>query len=104
MPTFVFTYRRAADYTRTPQTLAAWNAWFGSMGDRLADQGKPVAAHTVLGNCSADSTEPGGYSIVRADDLEAATALAKGCPHLVHGGGVEVGELAEVSGVPATGA
>jgi hypothetical protein len=96
MPTFVFTYRRATGYTRTPQTLAAWNAWFGGMGDQLADRGQPVAAHTVLGNCSPGDTEPGGYSLVQADDLEAATAIAKGCPHLVHGGGVEVGELAEV--------
>jgi hypothetical protein len=104
MPTFVFTYRRATGYARTPQTLAAWNAWFGSMGEQLADQGKPVTAHTVLGNCSPDSTEPGGYSIVWADDLEAAAALAKGCPHLVHGGGVEVGELAEAPGIsPAAG-
>lgn len=28
-----------------------------------------------------------------ADDLDAALALAKGCPHLDAGGGVEVGKL-----------
>jgi hypothetical protein len=35
----------------------------------------------------------GGYTLVTADDLEAAVALAKGHPLLRQGGGVEVGEL-----------
>ena len=96
MPTFVFTYRKGTGYTRTAQTHAAWVNWFDGMSGQLADRGQPVVAHTVLGNCSPDSTEPGGYTLVRADDLVAATALARGCPHLEHGGGVEVGELSEV--------
>ena len=98
MPTFVFTYRKGTGYIRTAQSRAAWADRLNSMSGQLADTGQPVVAHTVLGNCSPDSTEPGGYTLVRADDLEAATALAKGCPHLEHGGGVEVGELGEVPG------
>jgi hypothetical protein len=97
MPAFIFTYRQAADYTRTPQTLAAWQAWFDGMGGQLTDLGKPVGAHAVLGDCDPDRTEPGGYSMIQADDLAAATAIAKGCPHLECGGGVEVGELHEVT-------
>jgi hypothetical protein len=31
-----------------------------------------------------------------ADDLEAAVTLAKGCPALAAGGGVEIGELADM--------
>jgi len=96
MPMFVLAYRSRTGYTPTPQTQAAWHAWFGSMGDQLADMGKPVIAETALGNCSRESTEMGGYSLVQADDLEAATAIAKGCPHLEHSGGVEVGLLGEV--------
>jgi hypothetical protein len=104
MPAFIFTYRKAAGYTRTPQTLAAWQAWFGGIGGQLTDTGKPVVAHTVLGTCDPNRTEPGGYSVIQADDLEAATAIAKGCPHLERGGGVEVGELGEVpSSTPAGG-
>ena len=41
MPTFVFTYRKGTGYTRTPQTHAAWVAWFDSMGDQLADRASP---------------------------------------------------------------
>lgn len=98
MPMFVLAYRSRPGYTPTPQTQAAWHAWFGRLGDQLADMGKPVTAQAALGNCSRESTEMGGYSLIEADDLEAATAIAKGCPHLEHSGGVEVGLLGEVTG------
>jgi hypothetical protein len=51
-----------------------------------------------VGNCGSDSTELGGYSIVSADDIDDALAIAKGCPHVDGGGGVEVGRLGEVPG------
>ncbi|HEY8936239.1 MAG TPA: YciI family protein [Cyclobacteriaceae bacterium] len=35
----------------------------------------------------------GGYSIVKANSLEEATELAKGCPILTVGGNVEVREI-----------
>jgi hypothetical protein len=38
----------------------------------------------------------GGYSLITAGDLEAAVELAKGCPFLHQGGGIEVGELAQL--------
>jgi hypothetical protein len=47
----------------------------------------------VLGDAGA-STRLGGYSIVTADDLESAISLAKSCPTIERGGGVEVGLLA----------
>jgi hypothetical protein len=96
MPTYVLTYRNPIGYTPSADTRAAWMTWFDGMGDQLVDLGKPAIARTALGNCSADSTELGGYSLIRADDLEAAAAIAKGCPHLDRDGGVEVGQLGEV--------
>jgi hypothetical protein len=41
----------------------------------------------------ADTTL-GGYSLTRAGNLDAATALARGCPLLPQGGAVEICELA----------
>jgi hypothetical protein len=96
MPTFVFTYRAPKGYTRTAETGQAWWAWFDGMRDALVDLGKPVVARTGLGNCSADDTELSGYSVVTADDLEGAIAMAKGCPYLDRQGGIEVGELGEI--------
>ena len=96
MPDFVFTYRNPVGYTPTPETRAAWAAWFDGMGQQLADLGKPAVARAALGNCGADRTELGGYSVIQADDLESAMTIAKGCPHLNRNGGVEIGQLAEI--------
>jgi YCII-related domain-containing protein len=96
MDTFVFAYRMPNNYIPgSAETRAAWTSWFESMGADVVDIGKPVFERSALGNCPSD-TSLGGYSIVSADDLEAAVALAKGCPVLQAGGGVEVGVLAEL--------
>jgi hypothetical protein len=62
------------------------------LGANLVDRGNPVLDSRALGNTGADTTL-GGYTLIHADDLEAAIALAKGHPLLQQGGGVEVGEL-----------
>ncbi len=91
MPTFVFTYRIPTDYVPGgPDTMAAWAAWFDSMGESLSDRGNPVSESTDLGRCG-EGTRLGGYSLITADNLESAAALAKGSPALDVGGGVEVG-------------
>ena len=102
MPTFVLAYRLPTDYVRTPESGQAWSAWFQSMGDSLVDLGKPVVTATALGNHDAGTTELGGYSLVVAEDIEGAVAIAKGCPALSRDGGVEVGELGEIP-VPVAG-
>lgn len=99
MPLFVLAYRNPIGYTPTAETTAAWRAWFAGMGDQLADLGKPVVGgRTVLGDCETGRTELGGYSVINVPDLDAAVAIAKGCPLLDGNGGVEVGQLGEVSG------
>jgi hypothetical protein len=35
--------------------------------------------------------------VINADDLDAAVIVAKGCPGLQHGGGVEVGAIIDQS-------
>ena len=93
MPTFVFAYRMPTDYVPGGQkTVAAWAAWFDSMGESLCDRGNPVFGSAKLGNCGAE-TRLGGYTFVNAEDLESAVALAKGSPALEAGGGVEGGAI-----------
>ena len=103
MPVFILTYRPPIDYeVGTPDGMAAWTAWFESMGPDLEDIGKPVGESTVVGNCGDDLRPLGGYSLIRADDLAAATSVAKGCPFVDLGGGVEVGRLLDLPGAPTS--
>jgi hypothetical protein len=104
MAKFLFSYRAPADYTMSePETMSAWTSWFAGIGANVAEPGEPVSESAALGDAGA-GTRLGGYSVVTADDLKAALALAQGCPLLSDGGGVEVGLLSEVpagSGAPA---
>jgi hypothetical protein len=92
MATYLIVNRPPKGYMPSAEARAAWTAWFGRLGENLADRGNPAFATRTLGNCGAD-TALGGYTLVTADSLEAAVALARECPVLEQGGGVEVGEL-----------
>jgi hypothetical protein len=96
MAEFIFSYRTPADYTPgTADGIAAWKAWFQGMGPQLRDLGKPVFNRATVGG-SADGALLGGYSLVTAQNLDEALTLAKSCPIVAAGGGVEVGELANL--------
>jgi len=95
MPQFIFSYRSAKDYVAGPASLAAWGAFLNDViAPSVVDPGFPVfEPATVLGE-AGQSTQLGGYSIVTADNLEAALSMARHCPAIEHGGGVEVAVLA----------
>ena len=97
MPTYVFSYRNSKghDAMARPEDLAAWGTFLNNViAPSVVDPGFPVfEPATVLGT-AGEATQLGGYSIVTADDLETAVCMAKHCPTLSSGGGVEVGLLA----------
>jgi hypothetical protein len=66
----------------------------------MLDLGSPVGATMSVGSDGSVGPAPAdaisGYSIVEADDMDAALAIAKGCPVLADGGTVEVAELVEM--------
>jgi hypothetical protein len=82
------------------RVMAAWGQWFQDMGPALVDGGNPVGASKTL-NGNGSVSEGGGvnpltgYSIIEADNLDAAVKLAKGCPILKSGGSIQVGETFE---------
>src|SRR5215475_3418444 len=96
MAHFVLSYRSPRGHRPSPESADAWMAWFDSIGDQVVEMGKPIFERTSVGDCRSDSTDLGGYSILSARDMDEALALARGCPHLQRGGGVEIGQLGEV--------
>jgi len=97
MPQYIFTYRSAKNYNALadPDGLAAWASFINDViAPSIVDPGWPVfKPATVLGE-AGESTQHGGYAVIAAGDLETALSLAKHCPTIARGGGVEVAELA----------
>jgi hypothetical protein len=93
MTAYLFTFRAPAGYTPTPETFDTWAGWQAALGARLKDRGYPGTAAATLG-ASAAATTLGGYSLIRAGNMQDALALGRGCPMLDHGGTVEIAELA----------
>ena len=69
--------------------MAKWQAWMGGLGDAIVNPGHPMGKPKTVssGGVSDDagSNRLTGFSIVKADSMDAAVEMAKGCPHLEHG-------------------
>ena len=110
MKDFLFVFRN--DYLSLPKSspeemqamTKKWMDWIGGIaaqnkladrGNRLDGAGKVVRPNNVItdGPYSEIKELIGGYTLVKANSLEEAAALAKGCPILTIGGSVEVREI-----------
>lgn len=81
--------------------IAAWMGWLAGLGTAVADAGNPVGlSKTVHRDRVVDdggANPLSGYSILIADDINAACEMAGGCPILNSGSGsVEVAEIHEI--------
>ena len=98
MTTYLLAYKggKMAETEAEQQAImAAWGAWFGSLGEAVVDGGNPFAGSmTVNGEGATDggSAGLGGYSVLQAASLADAAELAKSCPLVGAGGSVDVYE------------
>jgi hypothetical protein len=110
MKDFLFVFRNdfQAVPTSSPEEMQAltqkWMDWVGGIAaqNKLADRGNRLfAAGKVVKGDNVITDGPyteikeliGGYTLVKAESLEEAAELAKGCPVLAFGGNVEVREI-----------
>jgi hypothetical protein len=102
MANFVLVYTGggvAATDAERGKMMEEWGAWFGKLGDKVVDSGNPFGPHAKNvsngGNVhdGAIGTPATGYSILKADSLDKAVDLAKGCPVLTSGGKITVYEI-----------
>ncbi len=102
MPKYVFAYH-GGKKPETPEegaeVMAAWGAWFETLGDAVVDGGGPVGtSRTVTSGGVADdggANPLSGYSVINADSMDAAVTMAKGCP-ILDAGSVEVSEVMDM--------
>jgi hypothetical protein len=99
MANFVLLYGGGAmpeSESERAQVMEAWGAWFGSLGGDLVDGGNPFTPQEKRigadGSVSDGPASASGYSIIKADSMDAAVAAAKRCPVLQGGADIRVYE------------
>jgi len=89
MPNYVFAYHGG----RKPDTpeegaahMAKWKAWLEGLGEAVVNPGTPLGmSKTVSAEGVADGGGPNpmsGFSILKAENMDAALEMAKACPFL----------------------
>ena len=102
MPNYVF-----ADYGgKMPESpeegakhMAKFGAWVGGLDNAVVNPGTPLGMSKAVSSEGVSgyggSNPLTGFSIVKADSMDAALEMAKGCPHLEIGT-IEVAEVMEM--------
>jgi hypothetical protein len=79
--------------------MAAWGAWYEKLGAAVVDGGNPIGSVKGIaadGTVSNIEDGPTGYTIVSADSMEQAIAMASDCPILEgYRGSIQVCETFE---------
>lgn len=83
--------------TPTPEIGKAWGAWFESIADYIVDGGNPFSVGREITNDGTTTELPlaidsiTGYTIINAEDLDAASKIAETCPSIT---GIRIYEMA----------
>jgi len=103
MPNYIIAYH-GGNQPETPEAgaeqMAKWKAWLGGLGDAVVNPGTPLGKSQFV-SASGVSDDGGaapmsGFSVVKADTMDAALDMAKACPFLDIGGTLQVAEMKEM--------
>ncbi|MEO0897930.1 MAG: YciI family protein [Bacteroidota bacterium] len=106
----IFRHVPVADYVPSPEaiqeSIKTWQDWIGGIAaqgkfvstNQLSDVGKTVMPDKVVtdGPYAEIKEIVGGYMIVKAEQMDEAIEMAKGCPIFSYGGHVEVRLINEI--------
>lgn len=75
---------KESDPEAAKEGMKQWMAWAEKCGDALVDLGSPLGPTEVVTEDGWAAGKPGvaGYSILQAEDMEAAKALLEDHPHM----------------------
>ncbi len=100
MPQFLLGYydgQQPATPEEGEQHMQEWKNWAAALGSALINPGTPVGITKVLTpNGVSDQPSPYpimGFSILDAENMDAALKLVENCPHIKYGGTLEVSEM-----------
>jgi hypothetical protein len=110
MPRYMMVYKGPAtdmaDMTeeQANEVMGKWAVWMQDVGAAMVDMGTPFGPGKSLVDDGSEGTagQLNGYSVVEADDMDGAAALAKGHPFLSDGTGdfaIDIYELLPAPGM-----
>ncbi len=102
MPNYIIAYhggKKPESPEEGAKHMAKWKAWVDGLGDAVVNPGTPLGMSKTVSS-SGVSDDGGsnplmGFSIVKADSMDAALEIAKRCPFLEMGT-IEVAEVKEM--------
>jgi len=101
MPKYVIAYlggKRVANPEARAAQMAKWKAWVDGLGSRMVNPGMPLGQGKLVSSDGVSERGPNhltGFSIVLADNMDAALDIARHCPFLEIGT-IEVAEAMEM--------
>lgn len=103
MPEFIIAYKGGNPPATKEEGVAhraKWQQWIADLGADAVNPGTPMGKSRIV-SANAVSEDGGdnpmsGFSVVRADDMDAALKIAKACPFLETGGTLEVAQLMQM--------
>ena len=103
MSNYIFAYhggKKPDSPEEGAKQMSKWEAWIGGLGDAAVNPGTPLGKSKIVSS-SGVSDDGGsnpmlGFSVVKADSMDAALEMAKECPTLELGGTIEVAEMMEM--------
>jgi hypothetical protein len=103
MTNYVFVYlggKEPSSPEEASKHFSKYTEWLSSIGDSVVSPTIPLKdTHTVSSDGTireGGSSAMSGFSIIKADSIEAALAIAQACPFLEIGGSLEVSELMQM--------
>lgn len=110
MPNFIIAYHGEVNQPKSPEEasahMAKWQAWVQGLGNAVVNPGSPLGkSKLVTPKGVAEDNLPDkmtGFSVVKADSLDAALEMAKSCPYVEVGGTLKVAQLMEMGAAKAS--
>ena len=100
MPNYIIAYhggKKPESPEEGAKHMAKWQAWVDGLGDAAVNPGTPLGKSKIVSSAGVSddggSNPLSGFSIVKADSMDAALEMAKACPFLETGGTLEVAEV-----------
>lgn len=103
MPNYIIAYhggKKPESPEQGAEQMAKWKDWLAGLGEAVVNPGTPLMKNRIVSSTGVSedggSNSISGYSVVTAENMDAALEMARICPFLETGGTLEVAEMMEM--------